>query len=122
MYDQCLDHDKNSLDRILKNYPCAGPCFWPTDNPRHREPGDPAAYWHYAGSFFWFNHASHYGHPLAEVIRNNRWGAEFHLGAMFPREQIHTFSILTPEQRGRFYAMPESEWDRVEADWRASRD
>ena len=113
MYDYCLGHDAKALDWILKTRPCAGCFLWPGNLDRHSTPADPPSYWHYSGTFFWFNHAHFFGHPLALKLRGNRWGAEYHLGTLFAQGDAHCFKRTLREYRGKFYGLSDAQWDEI---------
>jgi len=112
MYDHCLG-DLVAVDKMLKFNPCAG-CFkYEGDTGRHEDANCVRAYWHFAGTFFWFNHAHYFGHHNPVPLRTNRWGVEYHLGTMFADEDAHCFLPYPRKFRGRFYDMTEEQWQEA---------
>ncbi len=79
----------------------------------HAQPADVPCHWFYAGTFYWFNHMTYFGHPRPVPLRPNRWGAEYHLGSMFPRSKVHCFLDYPRRFHGTLYGLTEAEWDEL---------
>ena len=113
MYGRCLG-DAARTDRLLRDFACcgalrtAGECF-----PARSD--HVASHWHFAGTFFWFNHARYFGHPMAGKLGNNRFAVERHLGQVFSLAE--SYCLAGEEWPGKnisMYRLAESDWDRLE--------
>jgi len=114
MYARDLGGDAAARDNVLRAFPCSGTWFYRGNTGRHEEAGYGPAWWHYAGTFFWINHAHYFGHPRALEVRPNRWGPEYHLGSLFAPEAAHHHLELTANgDRARFYDATEAEWEGI---------
>lgn len=115
MYERGLNVPTAKLDAILRAYVSAGSLQVWQGIGRHEAPDDPPAYWHYAGTFYWLNHMRYFGHHHPTPLRINRWAVEYHLGAMFPKEEGFCFCPRPPEEPRSHYTMTEEQWDELEA-------
>lgn len=83
MYDECLK-DPAKIEALLEEYACAGCFLRPSEAVQVEGAG-----WHYAGTFWWVNHARLFTLPGWRDIAQTFWGVEGYLGRHLPVESAH---------------------------------
>jgi len=110
MYRHCLEIPPERIDRALRDYACAGSLRW--TGVKQGKPPDLPCYWHYSGTFFWYNHARFYSDDRALRLGGGRHALERHLGQVFPVDEAHCFA--GDFDGGNMYARPAEEWAALE--------
>ncbi len=95
MYHECLS-DPARIDRVLGEYACCG-CF---QRPHHALLGE--SQWHFAGSFWWVNHARLFTRDDWHEVDQTFYGTEAYLGYRFPVEDTHC--LYQSNRRHNLYA------------------
>jgi len=83
MYDECLS-DPAKIEALLQQHACVG-CFLRSGRAIQVE----GAAWHYAGTYWWVNHARLFSLPQWPEVAQTFWGVEGYLGRHLPEESAH---------------------------------
>ena len=119
MYDRCLGN-LPALNRILRRAACCGAMR--AMGECHPAPGDFPSGWHFRGTFFWFNHASYFGHPGCRALGANRYAVERHAGTLFSMEQSCCLAAENWPIGKSAYEVTDEEWDQLESSWMETAD
>ena len=111
LYRHCLDTPTN-LDSLLLHHAAVG-CARNQSGFR-REESCPPCYWHFAGTFWWINHARFFGHPEALALGPSRWALERHLGEIIPVDETYCTAGDHFPNTG-VYAWTEADWEKISA-------
>jgi len=82
MYHECLSQPER-IDEIMKSHPACGCFFFFPKNKAHR-----AWPWHFAGTFWWVNHARLFSSDWKNVAPH-RSGPEIYLSRMFEHYEVN---------------------------------
>jgi hypothetical protein len=111
LYRHCLE-TPNDLDRLLRRYTCLG-CLKDIQDFR-KEQGRPPCLWHFAGTFWWINHALFFHHPDALILGTSRWALERHLGEIVPSHDAYCLAGDYRKYDAGIYHWSDAAWDAME--------